>query len=124
MQQEYNNTEEKYSQGRRMMDYMNLTDTLSQEQKKQVKYSFIKDLITSWKNYVYQYLKEHLHQNYKESSYHAKEIKPNYQLWQKTCGIVVRCVYLDFILADNVDDGWEEIPDKVKSKVGFFCYFL
>ena len=53
MQQEYNNTEEKYSQGRRMMDYMNLTDTLSQEQKKQVKHSFIKDLITSWKNYVY-----------------------------------------------------------------------
>ena len=52
-EQEYNNTEEKYSQGRRMMDYMNLTDTLSQEQKKQVKYFVVKDLITSWKNYVY-----------------------------------------------------------------------
>ena len=53
MQQEHNNTEEKHSHGSRRMAYMNLTDTLSQEQKKQVKYTFIKDLITSWKNYVY-----------------------------------------------------------------------
>ena len=30
---------------------------------------------------------------------------------------------MDFILADNVDDGWEEIPDKVKSKVGSFLLF-
>ena len=27
---------------------------------------------------------------------------------------------LDFTIADSVDDGWEEIPDKVKSKVGSF----
>lgn len=27
---------------------------------------------------------------------------------------------LDFTIADSVDDGWEEIPDKVKSKVGYF----
>ena len=30
---------------------------------------------------------------------------------------------MDFILADNVDDGWEEIPDKVKAKVGSFLLF-
>ena len=24
----------------------------------------------------------------------------------------------DFTIADNVDEGWEEIQDKVKSKVG------
>ena len=27
---------------------------------------------------------------------------------------------MDFTIADSVDDGWEEIPDKVKSKVGSF----
>lgn len=30
---------------------------------------------------------------------------------------------LDFTIADSVDDGWEEIPDKVKSKVGSFLLF-
>lgn len=29
----------------------------------------------------------------------------------------------DFIIADNVDEGWEEIPDKVKSKVGKWLIF-
>ena len=29
----------------------------------------------------------------------------------------------DCTIADSVDDGWEEIPDKVKSKVGSFLLF-
>ena len=38
MQQKSNDSGERYSQERRMMDYLNLTDTFTKEQKEQVNY--------------------------------------------------------------------------------------
>ena len=52
MQREQYNSDEIYSQGRRVSEYMNLTDILTEKQKEQVISTLRTGLMNSWRNCV------------------------------------------------------------------------
>jgi hypothetical protein len=77
MQINLKNNGELCSQGKRINEYMNITDNLSKEQKQKVLFYFMVDYVSSFKNLKLWFQKALQTPNYRESSCPVRIMKQN-----------------------------------------------